>query len=211
MAFGGNGMSSNIPAALRPESPWLIARCRPREGTWNMAADVALLEHTVATGQPALRLYAFSPATITVGRSENLESVVARDACVAAGIGVAQRPTGGRAVLHDEELTYCVTIPQSAAGRASPAAGREAVAQVVGERLCDALRSLHVPAEIVRTSAPLRTGTGYRSCFASASRESLSSPRRFALNQTASPSNSTPISNRPMAFGQKYSGCEAAK
>lgn len=162
--------SASAANTLFPETPWIIARCRPRDGTWNMAADVALLEHTVATGQPVLRLYAFRPATITVGRGENMEAVVARDACDAAGIGVARRPTGGRAVLHDDELTYCVTIPQSEASEASPAAGREAVAQGVGERLCEALRLLHVDAALVRTTAPTRMGAGYRSCFASASR-----------------------------------------
>lgn len=150
--------------------PWIVAFCEPRDGVWNMAADVALLEYTAATRRPVLRLYAFAPATITLGRSESRETVVEEAVCRAAGIGVARRPTGGRAVLHDDEVTYCVTLPQEAEGVVSPAAGREAVAQSVGTWLCESLRRLDVPAEIVRSSAPPRAGAGYRSCFASASR-----------------------------------------
>ncbi len=153
-----------------PTRPWIVAVCDARDGVWNMAADVAQLEHTVTTGVPVLRLYAFAPATITLGRSESRDTVVDDAACAAGGVGVARRPTGGRAVLHDDEVTYCVTWPHADAAMASPAAGREAVAATVGTWLCEALRRLEVPAEIVRTSTPPRVGAGYRSCFASASR-----------------------------------------
>lgn len=72
-----------------------------------MAADVALLK---LSRQPVLRLYSWSPWAISLGYHQNLSDInlqKCRDDC----IDVVRRPTGGRAILHAEELTYCVVLP----------------------------------------------------------------------------------------------------
>src|ERR671916_733640 len=59
-----------------------------------------------------------------------------------AGIAIVRRPTGGRAVLHDREVTYSVTAPATGAG-----ALRESY-QRINRLLIDALRGLGVSVEI---------------------------------------------------------------
>lgn len=97
----------------RPDTaPWrLIIDEHPRTGPFNMAADEALLR-AVAGGQspPTLRLYAWHPPAMTLGRGQPFA-----DADVAAlradGITLLRRSTGGTAVFHSDELTYSVAAP----------------------------------------------------------------------------------------------------
>jgi lipoate-protein ligase A len=77
-----------------------------------MAIDEAILIH-VAEGhsRPTLRFYAWSPPCLSLGRSQPLADVDLA-ACRTAGVDVVRRPTGGRAILHTDELTYSVAIVQ---------------------------------------------------------------------------------------------------
>lgn len=82
------------------------------ESLWNMAVDAVLARGT-PDAPPApltLRCYTWKPATLSLGHSQAHTAELARRA-EAQGLPVVRRETGGRAVLHDEELTYCVTIP----------------------------------------------------------------------------------------------------
>jgi len=94
-------------------SPWRLIRSGPLAGAFNMALDQVLLD-AVATGrsQPVLRLYRWAPATVTVGYGQRRPGAVDHDACLRLGIDVVRRPTGGRTVLHDREMTYAVIAPQ---------------------------------------------------------------------------------------------------
>lgn len=89
---------------------WRLIEDGAADGYRNMAADEALLESCAAgsAGFPALRLYAFAPPCLSIGFSQALESAVDLDFCRSRGIDVVRRPTGGRAVLHDDEITYAV-------------------------------------------------------------------------------------------------------
>ena len=80
----------------------------------NMAIDEVLLE-SVATGAsaPVLRLYRWQPATLTLGYAQSIHKDIDRDLCLSHGIDVVRRSTGGRAVLHDREMTYAVMAPFS--------------------------------------------------------------------------------------------------
>jgi len=79
----------------------------PRDGRWNMAADEALMEYAGTPGAlPVLRFYAFSPPTLSVGRFQATSGVFDFDALERDGITFVRRPSGGQAVLHDQELTY---------------------------------------------------------------------------------------------------------
>lgn len=77
-----------------------------------MALDEALLE-MVAAGRsgPVLRLYRWQPATVTLGYGQRGSKIVNLDACERLGLDVVRRCTGGRAVLHDDEVTYAVIAP----------------------------------------------------------------------------------------------------
>ncbi len=77
-----------------------------------MALDEALL-HSVASGDslPVLRFYRWQPATVTIGYAQSAVTDVNLDVCRQAGLDVVRRSTGGRAVLHDQEVTYAVIAP----------------------------------------------------------------------------------------------------
>ena len=80
----------------------------PAPGAENMARDVALLDACARGEIPgAVRLYGFDPACLSLGRMQALEDVDL-EACATDGVDVVRRPSGGRAVLHDQEVTYSV-------------------------------------------------------------------------------------------------------
>ncbi len=73
----------------------------------NMAIDEALLELHLAGKTPAtLRFYGWRPAAVSFGYSQKV-SLRTIEKVHAAGYDAVRRPTGGRAVLHEDELTYC--------------------------------------------------------------------------------------------------------
>jgi lipoyl(octanoyl) transferase len=87
---------------------WRLVRSAPGCGAWNMAVDEAILEAVGRGEVPAtLRLYAWNPACLSIGYAQHFQ-----DADLAAleefDWELVRRPTGGRAILHTDELTYAV-------------------------------------------------------------------------------------------------------
>jgi lipoate-protein ligase A len=97
-------------------STWRLLITPPALGRRNMAVDEAILE-TVAAGQalPTLRLYAWDPPCLSLGHAQPAD-VVDEDVLAEAAWDVVRRPTGGRALLHTDELTYSIAAPDSAPG-----------------------------------------------------------------------------------------------
>ncbi len=56
------------------------------------------------------RLYRWNPYTISLGANQSEEDIDT-EKCKLDNIGVVKRPTGGRAILHAEELTYSLILP----------------------------------------------------------------------------------------------------
>ena len=77
-------------------------------GEFNMDFDAKMLANTIKSGIPALRFYGWSPACVSLGRNQDFSHINA-DFCQKHGIGIVRRLTGGRALLHDRELTYSFT------------------------------------------------------------------------------------------------------
>lgn len=76
-----------------------------------MAVDEAIAR-TAARGDvpPTLRFYAWEPPCISLGRHQPIAEIDVEKAR-AAGIDIVRRPTGGRAILHVDEITYSVAGP----------------------------------------------------------------------------------------------------
>jgi lipoyl(octanoyl) transferase len=91
---------------------WRLIITPPARGSWNMAVDEAILEH-VERGEvlPTLRLYAWDPPCLSLGRAQPFTDVDIPPAWKSHGWDVVRRMTGGRAILHTDELTYSVTGP----------------------------------------------------------------------------------------------------
>lgn len=96
-----------------PHATWRLIVDGEAGGATNMAADEAILNGVIdGTSPPTLRFYAWYPPCLSLGRSQRLaEADLA--ACRAAGVDIVRRPTGGRAILHTDELTYSVSLLQT--------------------------------------------------------------------------------------------------
>jgi lipoyl(octanoyl) transferase len=99
------------------ELPWRLLPSGSATGAWNMAVDEALLEGVAAgTAPPTLRFYRWAPPCLSLGYFQPFD-VIDVAACQAHGVDIVRRPTGGRAILHEAEVTYSVTMPASLLGR----------------------------------------------------------------------------------------------
>jgi lipoate-protein ligase A len=89
--------------------PWRLIMTPAARGAWNMAVDEAILE-TMGRGDslPTLRLYAWDPACLSLGHTQPFADVDSAR-LQEHGWEVVRRVTGGRAILHTDELTYSVT------------------------------------------------------------------------------------------------------
>jgi lipoate-protein ligase A len=123
-----------------------------------MALDEALLHDAAASGRPTLRLYRWAPACLSFGRNEPALARYDRAAIERLGLDVVRRPTGGRAVWHDAELTYAVAAPIAEFGTLAHSH------RAIHARLADALRTLGVPAELAPSRRPASLSAG--PCFA---------------------------------------------
>ena len=126
-------------------------------GAENMALDQALLDEAERTGRAFLRLYRFDPPCLSLGRNEPARQRYDASAITHLGIDVVRRPTGGRAVWHEHEVTYAVAAPLAAFGSLR-GAYRE-----IHRRLAAALRVLGAPATVAAGRAASLDGGP---CFA---------------------------------------------
>lgn len=97
---------------MNPPPTWRLIVTPPAAGAWNMAVDEAIASHA-GRGDvpPTLRFYQWQPACVSLGRHQPLADID-RARCAALGYDLVRRPTGGRAILHTDELTYSVAGPQ---------------------------------------------------------------------------------------------------
>ena len=96
--------------------PWRVVHTPPADGASNMAVDVALLEAAAREeSPPILRFYAWDPPAVSLGRFQRADGIDLEYAR-RRGWDVVRRPTGGRAVLHQHELTYSIVLPPSVLG-----------------------------------------------------------------------------------------------
>src|SRR5213078_545783 len=130
-----------------------------RSGAENMAIDAALLDRANGTGLSFLRLYRFDPPCLSLGRNEPAarydHSEIAR-----RGLDVVRRPTGGRAVWHEHEVTYAVAAPVAAFG------SLRASYRAIHERLAAALRTLGVNTKLASNGQTVRLSDSPAGCFA---------------------------------------------
>ena len=80
-------------------------------GAWNMAIDSAIAEAVAAGEQlPTLRLYGWEPFCLSLGYGQRSREADPH-ALKARGWNLVRRPTGGKAILHGDELTYSLCLP----------------------------------------------------------------------------------------------------
>ena len=97
----------------KPAPHWLFVDSGAQTGAANMRIDeetARTLQHTLpGDAHFTLRLYRWKPWAISLGYHQSADDLDAA-LCAADGIDIVRRPTGGRAILHAEELTYCLVM-----------------------------------------------------------------------------------------------------
>lgn len=143
---------------------WRLIDTGLNDAFMNMAIDEAiLLSVEDGTAPSTLRFYGWSPPGLSIGYFQKIEDVDI-ERCRMNGIHVVRRPTGGRAVLHKDELTYSIVSRLDC----SPFSGSLMENyRSIAEGLLQGLRYMGIEAEMVRR----RNGKGLRNpaCFSSPS------------------------------------------
>lgn len=125
-------------------SDWRLLITPAAKGAWNMAVDEAILQATGSQqAAPTLRLYAWEPPCLSLGYAQPVADVD-QARLRSFGWDLVRRPTGGRAILHTDELTYSVIGPHQ---ESRLAGGVLESYQVLATALLQALHRLSVPAE----------------------------------------------------------------
>ncbi|WP_346353210.1 lipoate--protein ligase family protein [Azotosporobacter soli] len=90
---------------------WRILYSGIASAAENMAIDEAILQaHRDRLAPPTIRFYGWQPAAVSLGYFQRATSEIDLERCRAEKVDVVRRLTGGRAVLHDQELTYSVIV-----------------------------------------------------------------------------------------------------
>lgn len=90
---------------------WRVIRSKSYNGAMNMAIDEAIMiAHKEGRAKPTLRFYTWDPACITIGYFQKLEDEIDLARCKELNVDCVRRITGGRAVLHEDELTYSIIV-----------------------------------------------------------------------------------------------------
>lgn len=126
------------------KTKWYFLDSGPCTPSYNMALDEALLDwHSEGLIPPVIRFYEWNPATLSIGYFQSVEKEIDMEAVRRLGLGFVRRPTGGRGVLHEHELTYSVIVSEKYPDM--PATVTEAY-RVISEGLLKGFQSLGLEA-----------------------------------------------------------------
>ncbi len=135
---------------------WRVIYDETRSGPENMAVDQAIMESVSREDHfPTLRFYDWKPACLSLGYAQKFRDVD-MDRLAEFGWDIVRRPTGGKAILHIDELTYSVAIPED-----NPIVHGGVIASYrrLSSALLGGLEKLAVPADITsREEAGRATG-----------------------------------------------------
>ncbi len=136
-----------------------------------MAIDEAIFRERVrTTGPPTLRFYGWQAPAVSLGRFQDAGREIDAAACRRLGIEIVRRPTGGKAVLHDRELTYAVV-----AGDDVPLFTPDILAtyRLISDCIVGGLARVGIRAESDQVGRGAAEGSFGASCFAVSSRYEL--------------------------------------
>jgi len=136
----------------------------PQNGFMNMAIDEAIaIACDKQLSPPTLRLYTWNPPCISIGYFQDVNEVIDIVECRNQNIDIVRRLTGGKAVLHNKELTYSIISPSKNDIFPKYIKGSY---KAIADCLLRGIKNLGISGEI--TERPSRKGNGF-SCFLDAS------------------------------------------
>ena len=117
----------------------------------NMAIDEAILHYCKI---PALRVYGWKPAAISIGYNQDIENEINADYCKKNNIEIVRRITGGKAVFHDKEITYSFILPEN--NNLIPFEVNESY-RIIANALVIALKKIGIDADIKKAPDKIKT------------------------------------------------------
>jgi lipoate-protein ligase A len=183
-----------------------------------MARDEQLLAECAAgaPGFPVLRFYHWAPPCISLGRSQDLANPrhgrVDEEAAAAAGIDIVRRPSGGRAILHFNDLTYALIMR-------APSEDISSSHKLIARGLANGLNLLGLRVDEDLTAMP--SGRNPADCFAAVAGADLQTAGRKVMGSAQRRSGGCLLehgtlyltSPEPLysaVFGQPFGGSVAA-
>lgn len=139
----------------------LLVDRTPKKGSWNMAVDEFLFHQVKRAPLTFLRFYTWIRPTASLGFFQKTERVINLEACRENGVDVVRRLTGGKLVLHHEEVTYSVVSSEEDVFSSSL---RESY-RLISEALILGLRKLGLRAELSNSKPPEAYARGNLPCF----------------------------------------------
>ncbi len=129
-----------------------------RNGKENMQIDSDLLDFAIKNNlqEPIFRLYAWSPACVSLGRNQK-DDFLDYEFLKSKNIDVVRRLTGGRALLHDNEITYSFICPETYLKNGSHIVSSY---KEISQILIDKFHKLGIDLSF-GTSKPIKTGFDY--------------------------------------------------
>lgn len=125
---------------------WLFLDTGRHTPAYNMALDEYLLQRGAdGRKQPVLRFYGWDPPGLSIGYFQKTTDRVDRSGIRAHGFRLVRRLTGGLAVLHHDELTYSVVLPEDYPGMPGSVVGAY---RVLSAGLLEGFRALDLSADL---------------------------------------------------------------
>ena len=137
----------------------------------NMAIDEAVfLGCRREASAPALRFYGWQTPAVSVGRFQDIQSEIDLEACRRLSVPVVRRPTGGKAVFHDGDLTYALAAGGRRHGFPPDILGTY---RMIGRCLSEGLAEVGIRAHMAAEGRSREDLSAPASCFALPSRYEL--------------------------------------
>jgi lipoate-protein ligase A len=150
---------------------WRFFPFRQRDAFENMAIDEAMFRvNQYKDLPPTLRLYGWAFPTVSLGYFQDIKREVDVEACRRYHIDIVRRPTGGKAVLHEGDLTYAVVASEGNPPFPSDILGTY---RVISQCIAGGLALLGIKAEMADNSRLMDGDSLKASCFSSPSRYEL--------------------------------------
>ena len=123
---------------------WYYIETYSESAARNMAIDDVMMQKVHNENcPPILRFYSWQPKGLSLGYFQKINGKIDINRAAAQGADIVRRLTGGRAVLHDDELTYSVILPES--HPAMPSSVTESY-KILSQGLLEGYRHLDIPA-----------------------------------------------------------------
>jgi lipoate-protein ligase A len=150
---------------------WRLLPFRKAAAAENMAVDEAVFRESIRKkALPTLRFYGWRIPALSIGYFQDYDKEVDHEACRKFGVDIVRRPTGGKAVLHEQELTYAVVASVESPLFSSDILGTY---RVISACIAEGLAKIGILAEMKGDARHISDGALPSSCFSLPSRYEL--------------------------------------